>query len=437
MIAKRLSLTLALLLVSSLGLSHWYSIRQIDSPPTEQRTTTYRCIDSTGITVATNQTFAASEQACGALATQRGGVFYIEEHDSIARVTRTHEIRGSTSLKVTAAEASLIVVNGGAGSGPPSGGGGGFDPGSPIFFDDFDYVVTNDIGDATANLAAFVAAGWENAASDNITGGRGGNLYTAVPADVPGHSGAFPGSTQRALVINSNAGTLGTQTDFWLEYGSTIGDIPANVYFQFWVYVARSGAQMSAFHGREKFIYPTRNSYPATSGNNGGHWLFELSTNSYPPDSVDVAAAGQAFSLLRDSTISSSTPYYDNQDAIDNGLTGSLGQNLSTTPLFAPNQWVEVRLHFDTSTATGIHEAWRRVVGEDWVKVTEWISGTPVAGDDFTWNIDASFRDGHQTIRMPTTMPASNSTGTVNSWIYMQDFAMADDVNDLPTYDGY
>lgn len=112
---KRILLIPILLLISSLGLTHWYSMRALDNPvPTEQRTTSLHCVDSTGVTVASASTLAAIEQSCGALATQRGGVFYVEERDSIARVTRTHEIRGSTSLRVTQADASLIVVGGGA-----------------------------------------------------------------------------------------------------------------------------------------------------------------------------------------------------------------------------------------------------------------------------------------------------------------------------------
>jgi hypothetical protein len=307
-------------------------------------------------------------------------------------------------------------------------------------------VVTSDAAQAQANRTAFWAAGYSRIKALNVDSagqgmqtsqmGGGGRIYIVDVAQIPGHVGAAPGSTQRALCINSLAGTTGQQTDFYFRIGNTLGDIPANVYFQFWVYVARSGTQMSRFHGREKFIYPTRNSYPATIANNGNHWLFELASSSSNPGNVSAPNPGEIFALSRDSTITSSTPNWNNANAVANGATSHLGQTDSSAPLWVPNQWIETRIHYDTSGANGVYEVWTRRPGAAWVKRSEWIGGTMVAGSPFTWTIDPAFRDGHAMISIPTTMPGNNVPGLYDAWIYLQDFAMARSVADLPTYGG-
>lgn len=324
---------------------------------------------------------------------------------------------------------------------------GGTDAGvaSPLFFDDYDYVVTPDPADAAANRMAFWAAGYTRIKAENVDDagegglstqrGGAGELYTVDVSEIPSHTGAAPGSTSRALCIHSMAGSMAAQTDFYFQVGDALGDIPANVYFQFWVWVARSGAQMTELHGREKFIYPTRNTYPATVGTDGAHWLFELSTSSSSPFDV-TAAPGEVFALSRDGTISSSTPSWPDADAVANGTTAHLGQTVAS-PLWTPNRWIETRIHYDTSGENGVYQVWTRGVGEDWALRTEWIGGTTVDGTPFTWTIDPRFRDGHAAIRVPTTMPGPGSTTPEHdAWIYLQDFAMAGTVADLPRYEG-
>lgn len=318
--------------------------------------------------------------------------------------------------------------------------------GNPLFFDDYHYVVTSDVAQGAANRMAFFTAGYSRIKALNVdnagqgtqssqTGG-GGRLFTVDVSTIPGFSGTAPGSTQRALCINSQAGTTGQQTDFYFRIGAAIGDIPANVYFQFWVYVARSGNQLTQFHGREKFLYPTRNTYPATIANNGGHWLFELASNSSNPDNLGAPGAGQVYGLNRDGTILSSTPFWNDASAVANGATSHLGQTDSSSPMWVANEWIETRIHFDTSGANGVYEVWTRRPGALWVKKTEWIGGTMVAGAPFTWSIDPAFRDGHAAVSIPTTMPGNNVTAMYDAWIYLQDFAMARSVADLPTYGG-
>lgn len=363
----------------------------------------------------------------------------------------TWYVRGMIWLVVCSLSAATTVPAQDEPAGTRRGGARGegssrFVRGNPLFFDDYDYVVTADVAQGEANRLAFWKAGYSRIKALNVdsaaqgnqssqTGG-GGRLYTVHVSEIPGHTGRAPGSTQRALCINSLAGTTGRQTDFYFRIGSKLGDIPANVYFQFWVYVCHSGDQQTQFHAREKFIYPTRNTYPASPRNNGCHWLFELTTSSYNPDDKRVPNPGEVYALSADSTIPSSMPVWDNAHAKANGITGRLGQTDFRTPLWVPNQWIETRIHYDTSGPNGVYEVWTRRPGEPWVKRTEWIGGTTVAGSKFTWTIDPQFRDGHAMISVPTTMPGSGNAGAqYDAWIYLQDFAMARSASDLPRYD--
>jgi hypothetical protein len=88
-----------------------------------------------------------------------------------------------------------------------------------------------------------------------------------------------------------------------------------------------------------------------------------------------------------------------------------------------PNRWTLMKIHFDTSTPSGVYEMWIRTVNGPWVKVVEWIDCvTP----GFTWHIQPAHIGGHRGFAMPTTMgaddPASPRWG---SWVYLDDFAMA------------
>ena len=56
----------------------------------------------------------------------------------------------------------------------------------------------------------------------------------------PGYSGSFPGiDSTRVLAIEARPGSLGSQTDFYLQFGdenAPQGSVPADVWFQFWIY---------------------------------------------------------------------------------------------------------------------------------------------------------------------------------------------------------
>ena len=101
-----------------------------------------------------------------------------------------------------------------------------------------------------------------------------------------------------------------------------------------------------------------------------------------------------------------------------------LGQQ-DTSENITPNRWTLVKIHYDTSTPQGTYEAWMKPLGGQWVKVAEWIDGvTP----NFTWNIASSDIGGHAMFRMPSTVDGPDS------WIYLDDFAIATSEEDLPIY---
>jgi hypothetical protein len=67
------------------------------------------------------------------------------------------------------------------------------------------------------------------------------------------------------------------------------------------------------------------------------------------------------------------------------------------------------------------------------VKVAEWIDGvTP----DFSWKIPADKVGGYKTFRIPTTLGhfGEKAKDNKDSWIYLDDFAMASSEDLLPKY---
>jgi hypothetical protein len=299
-------------------------------------------------------------------------------------------------------------------------------PAGVTHFDDFEYTLDRDsASDPTGVNNAFVnQGGWSYVKAVNITGSHNGYLYT-VDA-IPGYSGSFPGNNStRVLAIEARPGSMGSQTDFYLQYGgdsATTDTVPANVWFQFWIYPnyyddpADINDQLSTYDGRFKFIYPCKSTYPCTEGNL--NWLYTLGYTTGEPH-----WANEDQRELYMTTVDPFNLYIDYQLAPDYnqfklGQT-DVGENLT------PNRWTLVKIHIDTSTTSGSYEAWLKPLGGSWVKVAEWIDGeTP----DFSWIIPAEDVGGHRVLRMPTTID------DVDSWLYLDDFAMAISEEDLPVY---
>jgi len=309
-------------------------------------------------------------------------------------------------------------------------GGGAVIPGDVLFFDDFEYVV--DRAPTSPGDAFISEGGWNNFKDMRTSQNAGGYLYT-IDA-VPGFTGSFPGArSSRVLAIESRVGTEAPcldgwcQTDFYVGYGDegagAIGDVPANLWIQFWIYQNDFGEQASQYSRSDKWIYPTRTYYPATEGSID--WLFLMGSASLEPHNIELGSGPDRFMKLigTGADFTAASEYPTN--------ASKLGANLDQNGFVARNTWRLVKIHIDTSVEQGTYEVWLRGVGEEWLKVSEWIGGvTP----NFSWPIPAEYRMGHKMFKMPTTMNFTPNSGGGDSWTYMDDFALATAEDALPTY---
>ena len=315
-----------------------------------------------------------------------------------------------------------------------------------IFFDDFEY----DVGRQAANaISIFQQMGlWSGGKTQQSSTGARGYLYTAT--SIPGYDRGFPGgASSRVLVMEALPGSLGGQTDFYLEYGngeSAAYDnaVPGNVWFQFWVYVnhyvdAQDPPQVSHLSRLDtaKFIYPCNGPY----GCHTHKWMMTLSGRSAEPSWESLGTPlyesptnGSAFMNNIANTI---YPANDPVSTItnsraDTGNEWKLGHT-NTAEHFTANRWTLVKIHLDTSTSSGVYEAWMRPLGGSWVQTARWISGVT---SGFTWTINASQVGGHRVFRMPSTIgEADGGSTSYDVWIYMDDFAMATTEAALPQYE--
>ena len=297
-------------------------------------------------------------------------------------------------------------------------------PGNVYFYDSFEYSVARN-GDPSTAYDTFVnQGGWEHVKGENMPNNSGkGYLYTVT--QIPGYNGTFPGrNSNSVLAMESLPDSLGFQTDYYLQFGNgqVANAVPGDIWFQFWIYPNRyddptnQNDQMSIFENRFKFIYPCDGGYPCQDGNI--KWLNTLGFTT-----------GEPFWANTDNTelfITTMDPYateinYDLAPPYDAHKIGQTDVSENITP----NRWTLVKIHYDTSTTSGTFEAWLKPMGGSWVKVAEWIDGvTP----NFSWDVPAGEVGGHRMFRMPTTVDDHDS------WIYMDDFAMATTEADLPVY---
>ncbi|MDB4516751.1 hypothetical protein N9089_04050 [Crocinitomicaceae bacterium] len=288
-----------------------------------------------------------------------------------------------------------------------------------VHLDDFEYTADR----LDPNIATvFQQHGWWYAKTEANDHGAKGYLYTTPTID--GYSGPFPGgNSSRVLAIEARPETFGGQTDFYLQYGSTVGTvdaIPGDVWIQFWLYPNYTVNEPSVLE-EMKFLY-------ACNGNYGCHthlWMYLMRNHSNIPDRVPTAHPADMYFNTRDAE----GPSVMTLDGLPSWDQGKLGQT-DTSEFIAHNRWNLVKLHYNTTSTSGnSYEAWIRQYGGSWTKVAEWIGGvTP----GFTWTIPAADVGGHTVMRMPTTV--GSTSGGQDFWLYMDDFAMATTAADLPVY---
>ena len=303
--------------------------------------------------------------------------------------------------------------------------------------DPFEYVVERDKPGASALFAEHGPWNGAKTYQDGRTGAKG---YVYTTDTIPGHAARFPGrNSKRVLCLEALPHKLRGQTDFYLQYGSQkgpLGQVPANVWFQFWIYINRSGRQVSDIVGG-KFIYPSRDGvYPATNRNsqrgNCYHWLFSLSSWSKEPFGVK-GAKGQGFFANRppNADFKAASEYPTNRDKLGPNVGKASGFTLN------PNRWYLVKVHIDTSgksflvpAGQGAYEVWMRQKDQPWIKTSEWLGGKT---RNFTWPLLPQASDGNKTFRIPTTV-GGTTRNWANYWVYLDDFTVATREASLPVY---
>jgi len=313
-----------------------------------------------------------------------------------------------------------------------------------IFYDGFEYEVKRDERNAKP---AFITEGkWSVVKSQNQRGKGLGYLYTVER--IPGYTGVFPGrNSKRVLAIEARSKTFKSQTDFYLQYGNGRGpndQVPGNVWFQFWMYTnyyddpEDKEDQLSGYGGG-KFIYPSPDgNYPTYP-----LWLFCLSNSSHVllkgQEKAYFAKARPQDMLMQVTSVGVEGKKPNRRGVVYAQIKRTqpynrwkMGQTSLDEQIVA-NRWTLVKLHFDTSKTSVGWEAWLRPMGGKWVKVAEWIDGvTP----DFSWKIPEKKVGGHRVFRMPTTNGGwgERAKNNMDSWRYMDDFAMATSEETLPKY---
>ncbi len=363
---------------------------------------------------------------------------------------------GGGSSATAGGTASAAGGTGTAGGDATAGGSGtAADAGAPLFLDRFEYDVARDAGGKFDPGSAFRNAGW-SWGKDAVMNGPGSGGWLSTATSIPGFTGTFPGlGSQHVLLVESGAGTYagvvsGTwrQTDFYLQYGDPasgpLDTIPADVWFQHWLYIADASSQPSLFPPTPrlgKWIYPTRNGYPSSDL----EWLFNL-TGAMIDDETLTMGSGAQLDIGHKSLAS----HLNLTDTDDNIFTdgrpdarGSLGYAGTAagrlTPMTA-NQWWLLRLHVDHTVSPGVVEMWVRPRNGAWVKTIDTGASTRVQ-----WT-PRNRTDGHRGFRFPTTInnwyqDPSQATTHGDWWIYIDDFAIARGVHsggggiaDLPSY---
>ncbi len=291
-----------------------------------------------------------------------------------------------------------------------------------ILFDGFEYVVGRDDPNASQ---IFMQNGWDGCKTlQSGEPGARGYLYTVD--QIPGYVGEFPGGGSRVLAIEALPRSLGFQTDFYLQYGvgadpAYDNAIPANVWFQFWLYINHYGTQLSGIN-EGKLLYSCAGTYPCQQTK----WLMILDHESKPPNYTSLPADQGAF-LWDDSSALAGNPivYPGHED--ERWKFGP--QDVATH--IGMNQWVQVKLHFDTTGPDGVYEQWLRPMYGQWVKTAEYIGGVSPPG--FVWKCVPG---GNRVFRMPTTIGMNTNDPSLNHdlWMYMDNFAMARTEAALPQY---
>ena len=306
-----------------------------------------------------------------------------------------------------------------------------------ILQDNFEYAVAR-----TGTAAdAFASTGpWGGVKADNATNSSAAGIFS-TETSIPGFTGSFPGTNStRVLRLHIYPNTAGYQSSANLNYGGGVignDDIPATVYIQHWIYINNdSGSgETSTFSARNKWLYPCDGSYGCSNDadDNGNKWMVQSGPGFVGGSGGDnYMGFGTRDDTAYDTDSSVGRPWLSVEHTPSDSYEEKLYQNLDHTTYVTPNSWFLVKFRFSTGASSGnIYEAWIAPQGGSFTKVAEFIPGTT---DNFTWNLESGYPGGHSIIAFPSTFPGGASPPYYDSWIYIDDFIIATEESDLPTY---
>jgi hypothetical protein len=295
--------------------------------------------------------------------------------------------------------------------------------GDVVILDRFEY---DSPRNATSD-AAFRAAGWNNAKSHSWASAQRANGYLYTTTSIPGYTGPFPGGGARVLALEAKPGTLGGQTDFYLQLGNegTDGKIPGDVWIQFWVYSQDhvASGQRSRHGMRNKFMYFARQTYPS---HDHTYMLGATSAMFNPLNTFPGGFASTGFAISLASAEGGTTLRYEGPNA-DPYAANIIGPQ-HPAGYIPPNRWTLVKMHM---TAAGTWEMWHRTLTTPWLKVADFRHGL----NGLTWLVPAAQQGGHRMLRMPTTVGhATDHSQDFDYWLYLDDFVIARRESALPVY---
>lgn len=319
-----------------------------------------------------------------------------------------------------------------------AGAGGG---GTPLFFDSFGYVIGRNDSKA-AKEAAFAAAGWTRIFDEmTFPGSSGGYISTA--SSIPGYSGPIPGASGRMLRLEATVGTSGVQNDLHVQLGSgTPGDIPANVWFQHWLYINRSGSELSDFLNiRNKWLYPlfgSNSGYPMATTDTA--WLCDTGNTRFEGNQAITAPVQGAMTFRTHAEPGAG----GNRAVMTDQVSQGAGQQMTARDLASendhwllPNTWYLVKYNFNVAQNPGSHRIWWREYGQHAAGFgnprVNFVEGVTSGFTYDTYSLDWL---GAKFVRMPVTVGTTGGSGA-NYYIYQVDFAMAASEGDLPQYGSY
>lgn len=298
-----------------------------------------------------------------------------------------------------------------------------------IWADDFNYIANRGSGWNSTVDNPFVANGpWTNAKDLNTSTGSAGFIYTVNPLSIPGNTINPCLSSSRVLCLEALPGTYQRQTDFYLErndLGNDANVLPAESWIQAWIYIPRSGAQMSEISDYGgKLFYPCRGGHGSCTTMSG---LLNLRGAANHPNCnvIDPTVGFYPVDIGSENRTD-----LHSMDETGTGCQGAGANQAARGPhnaanYFQYNTWYLIKYRLDTTGANGITQLYVRQYGGAWELWMDWQGGVTPATYQFAVD-PANQGVGHDFFRLLTTFGHPTNAATwIDSWFYIGDLHAA------------